>query len=454
MNARISLIAAAFALCAATDLTAQRPGTLEAGVFGNLEWIDNSNPVNDVTPGGVGARLGVFVLPNLELEVMGSWADSHLRTSELTDVDYIPLRALAVYHFGSGRIVPMIGAGWSHSRYTGAIDVQNNGAAGLVGFKAFANDWLLFRTEATLDAIPKPFDNSEQHLNWGVNAGFSVNLFSGRSRDVFADADRDGVQDMADRCAGTPSGERVDAVGCPTDADHDGVSDGMDTCPNTSAGAVVDDAGCAVDLDGDGVLNADDRCQDTPAGMRVDGEGCPRDFDHDGVTDTDDACPNTVAGAVVDSRGCPRDSDQDAVPDGLDQCPNTSADREVDARGCPILFEDDETALILEGVTFESGSATLTRQSRFILDQVAESLQANQDIQVEVGGHTDATGSRAYNLHLSQLRADAVTRYLGTKGVSPARLVSRGYGPDTPVASNDSASGRQENRRVELRRVN
>jgi OOP family OmpA-OmpF porin len=72
---------------------------------------------------------------------------------------------------------------------------------------------------------------------------------------------------------------------------------------------------------------------------------------------------------------------------------------------------------------------------------------------VQVAGFTDNTGSRATNLRLSQQRAATVEKFLEANGVSPAQVSSKGYGPDNPVASNKTASGRAQNRRVELIRL-
>ncbi len=85
---------------------------------------------------------------------------------------------------------------------------------------------------------------------------------------------------------------------------------------------------------------------------------------------------------------------------------------------------------------------------------MAASLIANPDIKIEISGHTDNTGSAATNTRLSQARADAVRTYLASKGVSPDRMVTRGYGPTQPVAPNTTAAGRAQNRRVELRQTN
>lgn len=71
-------------------------------------------------------------------------------------------------------------------------------------------------------------------------------------------------------------------------------------------------------------------------------------------------------------------------------------------------------------------------------------------LKIELSGHTDNTGSATSNQSLSQDRAQAVVDYLVSKGIASNRLIARGYGSDRPVASNDSAEGRQENRRTEF----
>ena len=105
-------------------------------------------------------------------------------------------------------------------------------------------------------------------------------------------------------------------------------------------------------------------------------------------------------------------------------------------------------------MTFETGRSALKPDSYTILDIVAASLSANPDIKIEIAGHTDNTGSAATNMRLSQARADAVRAYLASKGVVPERMVAKGYGPSQPVAPNTTATGRAQNRRVELRQTN
>lgn len=149
----------------------------------------------------------------------------------------------------------------------------------------------------------------------------------------------------------------------------------------------------------------------------------------------------------------PLDSDGDGVPDSRDQCPGTQPGTEVDDTGCPLA---KAAPIVLRGVTFEYNSAKLTAQAHDRLDNVVNALQGADSVSVEVDGHTDSRGSAAYNLKLSQQRADSVKSYLVTHGVAADRLTTRGFGETRPVAPNtkpngeDNPAGRAQNRRVEL----
>ena len=321
---------------------------------------------------------------------------------------------------------------------------------------------------AVVDKVGCPIDSDQDGVPDGIDkcaatpAGATVDAVG-----CPVDSDKDGVPDGIDKCPNTPPGATVDAAGCPSDTDKDGVLDGIDKCPATSAGAVVDATGCPVDTDKDGVPDGIDKCLATPVGALVDATGCPLDTDKDGVPDGIDKCPNTPPGAKVDATGCPAlpalDSDADGVPDSLDKCPNTPRAMPVDAKGCPILFQVQPApaagapaprpTYVLKGVTFQSGKSVLTPGSYANLDQVADVLNANPDIKIEIAGYTDNTGSRIVNTRLSAARAFAVRAYLARKGVSPLRMTARGFGPANPVAPNTTAAGRAQNRRVELHKL-
>jgi outer membrane protein OmpA-like peptidoglycan-associated protein len=101
-------------------------------------------------------------------------------------------------------------------------------------------------------------------------------------------------------------------------------------------------------------------------------------------------------------------------------------------------------------VLFDTGKADLKPTARERLAKVAGILVAYPDIRVEIDGHTDSTGSLEFNERLSQQRAESVRSYLSSQGVNGGTITTQGFGPSQPIASNDTAAGRQQNRRVEL----
>jgi OmpA-OmpF porin, OOP family len=137
------------------------------------------------------------------------------------------------------------------------------------------------------------------------------------------------------------------------------------------------------------------------------------------------------------------DTDGDGVKDNVDRCPDTPRGTAVDTTGCT-----RRGSITLSGVQFETNSAVLKSESASVLDSVAADLKPHPRLKVEVQGHTDSVGADAYNLKLSQSRADSVRTYLVGKGVSADQIVAKGYGESKPIAENTSAEGRAQNRRV------
>jgi len=464
-----------------TQAAAQEIGTIDVALLFRYSMLDDAAASEAGV--GIGGRFGVFMLKNVALEVTHAAS----RTSDDPEARQGSLHLHLARHFAlSERLTGIVGAGWVRDR-TNPIGVaqllEADGASGLLGLQASLTESAALRFDAIYDYLPvakytSP-SASASHLHF--QAGLVL-------RRPPRDSDGDGVPDSRDACGATPTGAPVDANGCPLDGDRDGVYDNVDRCANTPAGTPVDANGCPRDSDGDGVLDNADRCASTPAGTPVDANGCPRDTDGDGVLDNADRCPSTPAGTRVDVSGCPVpvdsdgdgvldsadrcaatpagtrvdgngcpipvDADGDGVRDTDDRCANTPPGSRVDARGCTVVFEEGQRNIVLEGVTFETGRAVLTAESQAILDRVAESLVASPEVNVEVQGHTDNTGSLANNNRISQQRADAVRQYLISKGVAAGRLTSRGYGPTQPKVPNLTADARAQNRRVELRRTN
>ena len=194
------------------------------------------------------------------------------------------------------------------------------------------------------------------------------------------------------------------------------------------------------DSDHDGVPDNLDKCPNTPAGVKVDANGCPVDSDHDGVADYLDKCPNTPAGVKVDKNGCPLDSDHDGVPNYLDKCPNTPKGFKVDKNGCAITYNFE--------INFDNNSAKIKPEYMPKIEKFAEFLKSHPDIKAEIQGYTDSKGNYKYNMVLSERRAKAVYNALIKLGVPKSQITWAGYGPENPIASNDTAEGRAKNRRV------
>jgi len=102
------------------------------------------------------------------------------------------------------------------------------------------------------------------------------------------------------------------------------------------------------------------------------------------------------------------------------------------------------------GVTFATNSSDINSNFYPVLDKVAATLGEFNQTVIEVAGHTDSTGSRAYNMALSERRAGSVLNYLTSRGVARERMIAVGAGPDHPVDSNETPEGRAQNRRVEI----
>jgi outer membrane protein OmpA-like peptidoglycan-associated protein len=439
------------ALALAPGLPGQRASGVELGAFGA---ITSFSPRFDLRAGlGAGGRVGYFVSPvwSLEIEAAAQRADVE-GGGHTVPVTLVGIQVL--HDFGRSRPAWYAVGGYARPQFRGTPPgrfVDDAVALG-VGRRAFVGARLAirgdFRGLYTFSSGRAPGRGAGHLL---LTMGLSWFTIGARS----PDADGDGIPDGRDACPHTPPSATVDRQGCPADSDADGILDGRDQCPNSPSGALVDARGCPVDADGDGVFDGIDQCPGTSPGTAVDARGCPLDGDGDGVDDTQDQCPDTPAGTAVDRSGCPvgRDADSDGVDDARDRCPDTPTGTPVDAVGCRLLFRTEHDSLVLEGVTFEAGRSRLQPGSADVLDAVAASLLAHPEVRIEIAGYTDNTGSAAVNTRLAAARAEAVRAYLMRRGVSPGRMIAKGYGPANPVASNATPEGRAQNRRVELHRL-
>jgi OOP family OmpA-OmpF porin len=141
------------------------------------------------------------------------------------------------------------------------------------------------------------------------------------------------------------------------------------------------------------------------------------------------------------------DTDRDGVLDSRDNCPDTPRSYAVDADGCPILVE--EVARVELIVNFDFDRSEVKSEYFSEIEEVADFMAQFPDVDIELEGHTDSRGTQAYNLGLSDRRVAAVRQVMIDRfNVQAGRVTSRGYGESRPVASNDTDSGRADNRRV------
>lgn len=166
----------------------------------------------------------------------------------------------------------------------------------------------------------------------------------------------------------------------------------------------------------------------------------PKDSDNDGVIDAKDQCPNSVPNAVVNAMGCEMDDDKDGVVNRLDQCPNTIAGAKVDSVGCMTLVDLD--------INFDTNSAEVKKQYHHKIVDFANVMKNNPKLTATIEAHTDSVGSAKYNQKLSEKRAASTVEVLKSLNIDGSRLKAVGYGETKPVATNKTAEGRAENRRV------
>ncbi len=285
--------------------------------------------------------------------------------------------------------------------------------------------------------------------------------------------DDDSLRNQDDLCPHTPEDYDgyKDSDGCPElDNDNDGILDLNDKCPDDmeDRDGFEDSDGCPeLDNDGDGIVDSLDKCSQEAEDINGynDDDGCPEhDIDSDGIVNTRDQCPEQPEDfdGFMDRDGCPEfDNDSDGILDINDECPRKKENFNGvgDSDGCPDtvisknIVEKELTprgTVILHGVQFSSGSSTINEESKVYLDPILSELLAYPNLHIEIRGYTDSAGNYKSNVSLSYKRAEAVRQYLIQEGVGGERVVSKGFGPNNPIADNKEVSGRKKNRRIEV----
>jgi outer membrane protein OmpA-like peptidoglycan-associated protein len=278
------------------------------------------------------------------------------------------------------------------------------------------NDGLYKDTEKRLGTDPENPDTDQD----GLNDGDEVRKYA--TSPTTADTDGDGLKDGEEVLTYLTDPKAFDT-------DKDALSDGDELMKyNTDP--------LKKDTDGDNLTDGDEiTVYNTNALMP--------DTDQDGLTDGDEITHYTTNPLIADT-------DNGSVNDGVEvQRGSNPLDPEDDVPKVEVL-EIEEEKIVLEGVTFEINSSEILPASETILIKAYNTLIEYPDLIVEIHGYTDNTGTRAYNLILSQARAESVKRWLVNRGIDASRITAKGFGPDNPIATNDTDEGRQQNRRIEF----
>ena len=303
------------------------------------------------------------------------------------------------------------------------------------------------------------------------------------------DRDGDHIRDEEDDCPDVPGLAALH--GCP-DKDADGVTDLKDDCPDEKGLAVFN--GCP-DRDSDGVMDRIDDCPDNKGLVQY--NGCP-DTDGDNIIDKVDECP-TVYG-IAELKGCPAAEltyfnvetqvekvkhvggvysyvsavetkmakfklegyNTDTLKTVFVTAPNLrgkNAYREADgffrfAKEAEVVILKEEEKQVMkkafENLEYKTNSDVILSTSFSSLDELAKLMEMNSTWKLRISGHTDNVGPREANVGLSKRRSESVKTYLMTKGIASDRFEVLYFGPDKPIAPNNSEDGRARNRRVEM----
>ena len=305
----------------------------------------------------------------------------------------------------------------------------------------FFDDVHLFLTSTY--SVPLTTETANYHLQHNFGVAGALKKKAPKVIPI-PDRDNDGVPDNIDACPDDPGPKELQ--GCP-DRDGDGILDKDDKCPDIKGLARYQ--GCPIpDTDKDGINDEEDKCPTVPGLARY--QGCPiPDTDKDGLNDEEDKCP-TVPG-LARYQGCPiPDTDGDGVNDEEDKCITIPGPKEN--FGCPIIAPEikKRVDIAAKNILFNTGKYTLKSSSFKGLNDVAKIMTENPDMLLAIDGHTDSDGSEEMNQTLSENRANAVKKYLVSKGVDEGRISAAGHGELEPIATNKTAVGKSQNRRSEL----
>ena len=398
---------------------AQQTG-VELGAFAQASYWEESIGF-DQGSGGGGVRIGFFPIRNLLLEGEGGFIPTEARGG--LRVSYIPLRARLLFNLPVGEHgALLLGGGYARNEFRRDIDTHEDGVTALLGARLGLPSSTSIRISTSLDYIPSPSIElypagalePDHNVNWNIQVGLGFLLGGGG----YSNAPRQRPAAVTPRPDTLQMQARRDSLALARRQDSIRVAQAAQVEQNRLRDSVRVAAG---------------RAQAQERALR----------DSVRLVAQQDSIRSA---ALRDSLRLTRNRARIAeIRDSLERMALRDSLR--------LMMATRQTRLTLRGVNFELGKSVLLPVSRDILEEVARSLVANPAVRVEVAGHTDSTGSRAVNERLSLARAEAVKAFLIENAVGADRMTVQGYASTQPVASNRTASGRAQNRRVELRRT-
>ena len=447
-----------------------RVGRWSLGLQGGANmWINNFN-TSDISGGG-DLTMRYALSRHFSLGLMAGYDALQSKNSNINPADnalrhtYVEAKGYsgdltAWYHFNYGKPVsPYLYAGIGGFMYKRRVEgaqywPENKSYTSIhvpvgIGLEAAVSKHVAFSVDLGARILDNWTDNFVGGTKTFLGTDFyptaraGLTFFFGSSPDD--DSDGDMLTDGYEKKIGTdPNKPDTDGDGLTDyeevtkyhtnplkmDTDGDGLSDGDEVIKYHTDPLKVD-------TDGDGLSDGDEVLKYKTDPLKVDTDG-------DGLSDGDEVLKYKTDPLKVDTDG-------GTVSDGVEVQRGTNPlDPNDDV---PKIKVEVGKSIVLEGITFTSGSAALTPASENILDSVYVRLKANPTVEVEIRGYTDNVGKKASNVKLSQKRADSVRDWLVKKGIDPMRITAKGFGPDNPIDTNKTEAGRAKNRRIEFYRT-
>lgn len=412
---------------------AQRPGAVEGGLFGQFTKMDQELALENAI--SLGARVALYVLPNLALEVDGHFGKTDWTSpSGVQSVTYSPYALRAVYGLPLGdRLRLLVGAGYQQNVYRDRIITYNTAIAGnefedaftaLVGLKVCLTGQWSLRGDLPIDYNPSPnFNGSLVTLDGkSTNIGFRVGLsrmFRGECYQAVP------MAPPPPPLAATPLP--------PTPAPTPTPAPAPAPPPNRPPVATITSPANGASIAGPASFAGS--CQDPEQGDVTTSARWRSSRDGD------------IGTGGTFSR---------SLTPGTHTITLTCTDTPGLTGSTSITVTSQELLMRLNWVYFDFDRATLTAAGRDSLNRVIATLQQRPDLRIAVEGHTDPYGTDSYNQQLSDRRAQTVVGYLANNGVAPGRMVLKGFGEQCLILDDNhempvrSKPEHGVNRRVEI----